>query len=229
MTVLMGAMDGEISDVIDLLAGREVVHFREYAMTRGEISGKPVLVAKSGVGKTYSAMLTQRIIDMFEPERLIFTGLAGSINPSINIGDMLVARDCMQHDLDATAVGFRRGEFPYENIREMPCDEQLVDIASTYEPPAGSLHLGRVLTGDQFLDRARLTASPWLRDELDGDVVEMEGASVAAVCRYNGVRFLLARTVSDKADSNARVDFERFLAKASANSSGLVSHIMARL
>lgn len=229
MTVIMGAMDAEISKLRDLLAEPEVIRFRDYAMTRGEISGKPVVVAKSGVGKTYSAMLTQRIIDMFDPDRLIFTGLAGSINPSIDIGDMLVARDCLQHDLDATAVGFRRGEFPYENIREMPCDEELLRIASTYVPQAGSLHVGRVLTGDQFLDRARLTASPWLREELAGDVVEMEGASVAAVCRYNGVRFLLARTVSDKADTNARVDFERFLPNASSNSSGLVSHILGRI
>lgn len=229
MTVLMGAMDGEISDLIDLLDDRTDGHFRGYALTRGSLAGKPVLVAKSGVGKTYAAMLTQRIIDMFEPDRLVFTGLAGSINPSIDIGDTVVARDCMQHDLDATAVGFRRGEFPYENIRELPCDEQLVDIASGYRPQAGRLHVGRVLTGDQFLDRTRLAASPWLREELHGDVVEMEGASVAAVCRYNGVRFLLARTVSDKADSNARVDFERFLPKASANSAGLVRHIMGAL
>lgn len=229
MTIVFGAMDGEIAELERLLVNSDTHHFRRYRMTGGTIEGHPVIVSKSGVGKTYSAMLAQRLIDEFEPARVIFTGLAGSINPDIAIGDTVVARDCMQHDLDASAVGFTRGEFPYEGIREIVCDPQLIALAETFVPAEGRLHFGRVLTGDQFMDRSRLQASPWLRSELGGDVVEMEGASVGAVCRFNAVPFLLARTVSDKADADARVDFERFLPKASRNSAALVSFLFEAL
>lgn len=226
MTVVFGAMDGEIAEIERLLVDEHVAHIGRYRIVEGTIEGVPVLVAKSGVGKTYSAMLAQRLIDDYEPGRVIFTGLAGSINPDIGIGDLLVARDCMQHDLDASAVGFRRGEFPFEDIREIPCDPRLLSIAARFVPENGRTHIGRVLTGDQFMDHSRLQASPWLRSELAGDVVEMEGASVGAVCHFNGIPFLLARTVSDKADENARVDFERFLPQASRNSAALVEFLL---
>lgn len=229
MTVILGAMEGEISEVSALLANREVHLFRHYRMHSGEICGHPVLISRSGVGKSYSAMVCQHLIDTYSPVRVIFTGLAGAIAPRIAIGDTLVARDCMQHDLDATAVGFQRGEFPFENVRELPCDAELVSAASSFVPQEGTLHLGRVLTGDQFLDSERLSAAPWLRSELHGDAVEMEGASVGAVCRYNEVPFLLVRTISDKADTNARVDFERFLPRASRNSAAFVQHVMEQL
>ena len=229
MTVIFGAMDGEITEIGALVENPDTRWIGRYHMSEGTIHGHPVLVSKSGVGKTYSAMLAQRLIGEYQPTRVIFTGLAGSINPDLAIGDTLVARDCMQHDLDASAVGFARGEFPFENVREIACDENLVSIAERFVPAEGRVHVGRVLTGDQFLDRSRLQASPWLREELAGDVVEMEGASVGAVCRFNNVPFLLARTVSDKADANARVDFERFLPKASRNSAAFVAFLLESL
>ncbi len=229
MTIILGAMEGEIEEVTDLLADAEPHTFRRYRMTAGAIFGHPVLVARSGCGKTYAAMVAQHLIDVFEPSRLIFTGLAGSINPRIDIGDTIVAEDCLQHDLDASVVGFRRGEIPFENLREIPGDRELLSIASEYHPPEGTLHRGRILTGDQFLDHTRLGDAPYLRDELHGDAVEMEGASVAAVCHFNDVPFCLFRTISDRADSNARVDFERFLPKASRNAAEFVKHVMSSL
>ncbi len=229
MTIVFGAMDGEITEIERLITDPNTSHLHRYRMSEGSIQGQRVLVSKSGVGKTFSAMLAQRLIDEYEPQRVVFTGLAGSINPDIGIGDTVIARDCMQHDLDASAVGFARGEFPFEGIREIACDPGLVSIAERFVPEEGTLHTGRVLTGDQFMDRSRLQASPWLRSELEGDVVEMEGASVGAVCRFNGVPFLLARTVSDKADANARVDFERFLPVASRNAAALVKFVLESL
>ncbi|MFP4643488.1 MAG: 5'-methylthioadenosine/adenosylhomocysteine nucleosidase [Spirochaetales bacterium] len=229
MTIILGAMDGEIVEIGGLVENPESRWIGRYQTVAGRITGHPVLVSKSGVGKTYSAMLAQRLIDEYRPTRVIVTGLAGSINPELDIGDTLVARDCMQHDLDASAVGFVRGEFPYENVREIACDAKLVSIGERFVPEEGRVHVGRVLTGDQFMDRARLRASPWLRHEPAGDVVEMEGASVGAVCRFNDVPFLLVRTVSDKADENARVDFERFLSKASRNSAAFVAFLLESL
>lgn len=229
MTIILGAMEGEIVEVTELVADGEQHTFRRYRMTAGTIFGHPVLVARSGCGKTYAAMVSQHLIDVYEPSRLIFTGLAGSINPQIDIGDTIVADDCLQHDLDASAVGFRRGEIPFENLREIAGDPELLEIAGAYRPPEGTLHRGRIVTGDQFFDRARLAAAPFLRDELHGDAVEMEGASVAAVCHFNGVPFCLVRTISDRADSNARVDFERFVPKASLNAAEFVKHVMSSL
>ncbi|MFP4508641.1 MAG: 5'-methylthioadenosine/adenosylhomocysteine nucleosidase [Spirochaetota bacterium] len=218
MTAVLGAMDGEVEAVVDALSGSTTHRFGAYTFHVGTLNTAPVVVGKSGVGKARAAMVTQYLIDHFPLDSLVFTGLAGSINPDIRIGDTLIARDCMQHDLDASALGFARGEIPYEQTRVFVCEPDLVSRARQVEPETGRVHVGRVLTGDQFIDRNGLQAMDFLRSELDGDAVEMEGASVASVCSFNGLPFCLVRTISDEANRNAKVDFERFLPVASANS-----------
>lgn len=218
MIAILGAMDGEIEAVVDALTDSTSHEFGTYQFHVGTLGTVPVVAGKSGVGKARSAMVTQYLIDHFPLDSLIFTGLAGSINADIRIGDTLIARDCLQHDLDASPLGFARGEIPYEKARIFVCDPDLVNRARQVEPETGSLHVGRILTGDQFIDRRGLQAMDFLGSELEGDAVEMEGASVASVCSFNGLPFCLVRTISDEANRNAKVDFERFLPVASANS-----------
>lgn len=226
MTVVLGAMDGEVAAIADAMELSRRASWRGYPMLHGAIAGKPVVVSRTGVGKTLSAMLCQRLIDEIAPERIIFTGVAGALRDGLEIGDTVVARDTAQHDMDVRPLGFELGRIPYSPHRVFRSDERLVKIAMEIDPPGGRAHLGRVLTGDQFV--ADAAARERIAQALDGDAVEMEGASVALVAAVNEVPFLLIRTISDHCDGSA-VDFERVVELAAHNSWHYVSRILGAL
>lgn len=234
MTLVLGAMDGEVAAIT---AGMDVGsrgEWRGFPVVRGTIAGTPVVVSRTGVGKTLSAMLCQHLIDEYAPERIIFTGVAGALREDLEIGDTVIAEDTMQHDMDVTALGFERGQIPYSPHRFYVCDPGLVEAAiavdSAHRAPHGGahgdVHRGRVLTGDQFI------ADPARREELasafDAIAVEMEGASVGLVATVNAIPFLLIRTISDHSDGSA-VEFEKVVAIAAENSWHYVSRILEDL
>jgi len=216
VTLILGAMDGEIAEARANLQQANTAEWNGYQIHRGSVDGRAVIVAKTGVGKSLSAMLCQHLIDAYAPDQILFSGVAGALNPSLEIGDTLIARDCVIHDMDATALGFKRGEIPYSPYRVINCHPDLVAQAAAIAPLEGSVVTGRVLTGDQFVASAETRNE--LRDALDGDAVEMEGASVGLVATVNRVPFLLIRTISDRADGQAHTDFSSFLKFASRNS-----------
>lgn len=227
-TLVLGAMDGEITAFLDRLEETEAAPWRGYPVYTGVYSGERVIIARSGVGKSLSAMIAQRLIDAYRPGAVIFTGLAGSIHPEMEIGDVIVAEDTLQYDMDARALGFQLGEIPYTPHRVIPCEPRLVERAAATSLPEGRVHRGRILTGDRFVNRGAYQEMGFLRSELKGDAVEMEGASVALVALINELPCVVVRTISDKADTNARVDFERFLPRASENSALVVTEILRR-
>lgn len=216
MTLILGAMDGEIAEARRGIVDARSESWHGFGYWHGHLGEEEVIVARAGVGKTLSAMVCQRLIDLYHPAAILFTGVAGALNPRLEIGDTLIARDCIIHDMDATKLGFQRGEIPYTGFRLLQCDPGLVAAASSIEPLEGRMMTGRVLTGDQFVSESSVRSE--LRDTLHGDAVEMEGASVGLVATVNEIPFLLIRTISDKADGHAGVDFGRFLQFASRNS-----------
>jgi adenosylhomocysteine nucleosidase len=215
VTLVLGAMDGEVSAIMEHMRLDERLDWRGFPVARGDIAGEPVVVSRTGVGKTLSAMLCQHLVDEYGPRRIVFTGVAGALHEGLDIGDTVIARDTMQHDMDVTALGFARGEIPYSPHRLFVCDERLVEAAAALEAPHGRAHTGRILTGDQFI--ADASRRERLAVELAGDAVEMEGASVALVATINEVPFLLIRTISDHCDGSA-VSFERVVRLAAENS-----------
>jgi 5'-methylthioadenosine/S-adenosylhomocysteine nucleosidase len=230
--LILGAMDGEISDFIEAMDQRnEDISSAGVQMYSGRLSNRDVVVAKSGVGKVMAALTTQNILDHIRSsgrvvEYLVFTGLAGAINPAYRIGDTLIAVDCVQHDLDATALRIPRGTIPYSKMRFIGSDLRLVEAAQSYRPVEGTVHTGRVLTGDQFIHQRNNPEYAYMTVELEGDAVEMEGAAAATCALVNGVPFVLIRTISDQADGKARVKFSEFLPKASRNSLQAVLHLL---
>jgi adenosylhomocysteine nucleosidase/adenosylhomocysteine/aminodeoxyfutalosine nucleosidase len=228
MIAIFGAMDGEIAEFIGSLERKNEEKWIDFVFHTGMLEDREVVVTKSGVGKTLAAMAAQRVIDVYKPRAIFFTGLAGGISDRLEIGDTLVAEDCIQHDIDATALGFKRGEIPYSPYRVLSCDKALVDAASFCIPEEGKTVRGRVLTGDQFITKRDLASHRYLLDELKGDAVDMEGASIGLVAAVNKIPFVIIRTISDKADSNAKVDFHSFLPKASRNSLLFVRHVLRR-
>ncbi|MDP5240826.1 5'-methylthioadenosine/adenosylhomocysteine nucleosidase [Uliginosibacterium sp. 31-16] len=227
MIVILGAMDSEIAEFLSVMEQRETSVWQGIEEHRGLIDGHRVLVSKTGVGKAMAAMRTQHFIDKAAPRALLFTGLAGSLKTDIRIGDTVLGRDLVQHDLESVVLGLPRGQIPFTEIRFLTPDPALLARATQYQPPEGKVHLGRICTGDQFITHREMSSHAYLHQELAGDAVEMEGAAVALVCSLNAIPYLVARTISDMADEDAVSNFEEILPRASQNSLALVRHLLA--
>lgn len=194
----------------------------------GVFHGKSIVLCKSGVGKVNAAVTTQILIDTYGVEAVIFTGVAGAVDPSLNVGDIVVSTECLQHDMDVTALGFPRGTIPYEATSVFAADEGLRSAAAGASRELfGAVKEGRVLSGDQFI--ASQETVQLLHEELQGACVEMEGAAVAQACSMNGIPFVIIRSMSDKADGSAHVNFAEFTVQASENSYRIVDQIIKRL
>jgi 5'-methylthioadenosine/S-adenosylhomocysteine nucleosidase len=173
--------------------------------------------------------VAQKLIDTFSPSALLFTGVAGALNPAYDIGDVVVARDCVQHDVDGRALGFPRGNLLYTDWMSFPADPALVRLALSARPEGHRVFEGRILTGDQFMNRDEINHHGYMLDELKGDAVEMEGGALAQVAAVNGIPYAVVRTLSDRADGDAVEDFQRFLPVIAKNSFAVVRAILAGL
>lgn len=229
LIAIMTAMDCELAELLSATAISATEKWNGFSLHRGRLCEQEVILVRSGCGKVRSAMVAQHLIDGYKPRCLIFTGLAGALNKSYEIGDIIIGSDYVQHDMDAIALGFKRGQIPYEETRFLSCDENLIKLAQTYSSSEHAVRFGRVLTGDQFLTHADVLSHRYLTEELAGDAVDMEGASVGLVCHLNHVPYLLLRTVSDRADSNAPLDFNAFIPLASRHSVQFVKYILSKL
>ena len=227
---LIGAMVEEIELIKDKLSNVSVRVYAGISFYEGTLHGVDVVLCKCGVGKVNAAVCTQLLVDRFAVSRVVFTGVAGALDPQLDIGDIVISTDCMQHDMDVTALGFPRGTIPYEDVSVFAADETLVALAGRVGEGLADgprVLLGRVLSGDQFIaDRELVTR---LHSELGGACVEMEGAAVAQVCAMNGLPFVVIRSMSDKADGSADVNFLEFTKLASLRSSELVERLLAEL
>ena len=223
---ILAAMQEELAAI---LAGYEPAPAPEVLPLEGHrfiYHGLEVVAVRTGVGKVSAAMAAQRVIDAVAPMAIINTGVAGALETqSLRIGDVVVARDCAQHDLDATPLGFALGEVPYTGLRFFAADPALAAAALTADCSPHAVVPGRVLSGDQFIRRPPPERLNRLL-ELGGSVVEMEGAAIAQVAVVNQVRFAIVRTVSDFADGSAAADFARFLPLAARNSLAVCQSIL---
>lgn len=227
--LLLGALEAEISEFRDRLEERRDERWHGNTFCAGRLGRHAVVVAAAGVGKSMSALTTQHLVDVFAPKYIIFTGIAGALNPSLEIGDIVAAADSLQYDLDARAAGFPLGQIPFSDYRIIPGDQRLLAAALSYEARGFHLVRGRILTGDLFLSRSTPGSYGHLVSELAGDAVEMEGASVGLVALVNRVPFLLLRVISDRADGSAASDFKKFLPIASRRTFLVVSHVLDEL
>lgn len=217
VVAVLAALDEEIEAFRGAHELEPVERGTPFAAFRFRVGAVEAVLMRTGVGKAFAAMVAQRAIDRVRPDYLIVTGIAGSVREGLDLGDVVVSRDCVQHDLDATALGFELGQVPYTEHRILRADPRLVELALATQVDGQRVVAGRILTGDQFVSdpddalRRRLS-------ELDGSVVEMEGAAIALVATVNRVPFVIIRSVSDKADAAAPADFGAFLRRAAANS-----------
>lgn len=230
MLGIIGAMDEEVAKLKQNMVDAETQSIAAMNFLKGTIHGKDVVVVRSGIGKVNAAICSQILVDHFHVKSIINTGIAGSLRKEINIGDVVLSSDTLQHDMDATGFGYAMGQVPRMDVLAFPADEQLIKIAKECcqkEIPEIGVHVGRVVSGDQFIsDKAKKV---WLKETFDGSCTEMEGVSIAQAAYLNGIPYLIMRAISDKADDSAEMDYAEFEAAAIEHSVKLLMAMIREL
>lgn len=245
-TALLGAFAKEIILLQNELTERQERRIEGMKFVSGKLSGRKVVVAWTGVGKVNAAMTTTLLIEHYRPQKVIFTGIAGGLNPELSLGDIVIGEKAAHHDMGTywpegfTAKGVRNPFTGWENPIFFEADERLLELA---ERAAGQVKFktlktrsgvktpkvikGTIVTGDVFVASEDKCAE--LRKSFKADAVEMEGAAVAQICFQQKVGCLVIRSISDKADEKAREDMGMFHEIAAINSSALVVEIVGLL
>ena len=211
MLGIIGAMPQEVEQLKCEMVNPAITEVAGMEFYKGMICGRETVVVKSGIGKVNAAMCVQILVDRFGVDGIVNTGIAGSLRAEINIGDMVLSTDAVQHDMEAVAFGYPVGQIPQMDVFSFVADAKLREAAKAccerVNPEIG-VHEGRVLTGDQFIsDKVK---KEWLVQMFDGFCTEMEGAAIAQAAYLNGVPFLIVRAISDKADDSASMDYSEF-------------------
>lgn len=224
---IIGAMEVEVATLKETLKDIQITRKASMEFYAGVLEGKKVVVVRSGIGKVNAAVCTQILIDDFQAEVVINTGIAGSLNADINIGDIVVSTDLVHHDMDAVAFGYPVGQVPQMEAFSFQSDVALRKIAvraCREVNPDIQVFEGRIASGDQFI------ASQDVKDRIvanfDAWAVEMEGAAIAHAAYLNNVPFLVIRAISDKADGSAQMDYPTFEAQAAQHSLKLTLRIL---
>jgi adenosylhomocysteine nucleosidase len=226
---IVSAMHQELRALLPLLKNARRVELAGRSFHLGRLHGHPVVLALSGIGKVAAATTTTLLIHTFQARALVLTGVAGGLRSGVNVGDVVVAQQLLQHDLDVSPL-FPRFQVPSSGRSHFDADITLADALAAavqrcldgadallgaatvhaFKLEQARLHRGLVVSGDLFVSSAAQSAA--LRELLpDALAVEMEGAAVAQVCADSSVPFAVLRCISDRADDSAHVDFTRFI------------------
>ncbi len=230
MLGIIGAMDTEVAKLKEVMEDVNITKAASMEFYEGKLNGARAVVVKAGVGKVNAACCTQVLIDHFPVSCVINTGIAGSLKSEIDIGDVVLATDAVEHDMDVAALGYAPGKIPDMDVESFEADEKLRKIAKEScekVNPDISVYEGRVVTGDQFISSKEKKA--WLTETFGGCCAEMEGAAIAHAAYLNQVPFLIVRAISDKADDSAQMDYPTFEAKAIEHSVRLIVEMAGRL
>jgi adenosylhomocysteine nucleosidase len=202
----------EVEGIVKMMDSKEEITVAKITYTKGEVGGKEVVCCECGIGKVNAAMSTQIMIDLYQPDVIINSGIAGSLSGDIRIGDIVISDDCVQHDMDGTEMGDPLGQVQFNDEKRtyFPADKEtadkLYDACRTID--GISVFRGRIASGDVFIssrDRRQKVA-----DHFGALACEMEGAAVGAVCYRNSVPFAILRSISDDWNNNELMDFLKF-------------------
>ncbi len=215
---IMGAMPEEIAPLLEQVENVKKVEYANNSYYEATYKGKELVIAYSKIGKVFSSLTASTLLEKFACDKLLFSGVAGAINPSLKIGDLIIADKLCQHDLDISIFGHDFGFVP-EGAKFVETDANLRQIAKEVATKNElSLIEGTIATGDQFV--ASNERKAFIAKNFQADALEMEGASVAVVCDALNVPFFILRAISDTANDEAEMDFDAFMvssAKISAN------------
>lgn len=222
------AMDEEKEAILNIMADVKVEQIYNLRFLKGKIQGKSCILVKSGVGKVNAARTTQVMIHNFDIQYIINLGAGGSINGMLNIGDVLIAKEVVQHDFDITAFGHSKGYITGIGDKII-CDRDLVNkmeqIIQSIPERSYQIKTGVIATGDIFC------AESWIKDKIyakfNADVVDMECAAIAQVCYLDNVPFMGMRSISDMPNGKNATIFDENLKLASKRCANLLKEFLS--
>ncbi len=224
---IMGAMEEEIEPLLAHFDNINVIEFANNKYYEVNYKGLDIVVAYSKIGKVFASLTATTMIEKFTCDTLLFSGVAGGINPELKIGDLIIADKLCQHDLDITAFGHPNGFVPGGKVFV----ETTKSLRETAKKVASENNLkvieGKIATGDQFVHSDE--RKDFIQSTFNADALEMEGASVAVVCDALNVPFFILRAISDTADMDAGFDFDEFLKSSAKNSADYLIKIVNEL
>lgn len=228
---IIGAMDVEVELLKEACMQNGQVELHNIAgmeFALGTIGNTPVIVAQCAVGMVNAAVCTQIMISVFEAKAVINTGVAGSLDASIDIGDIVVATDAVNHVMDVCNLGYEPGQTPGLDTLAFPCDGHLQSVAANVGAKLGlHVHNGRVASADRFVreeqDKQRIARL------FNARCCEMEGAAIAQTCWLNGVPCCILRAISDKADGTDHIDYPVFEEQAARTCAQLTIAMLQEL
>ncbi|MHC4681090.1 MAG: 5'-methylthioadenosine/adenosylhomocysteine nucleosidase [Planctomycetota bacterium] len=245
-TAILGAFEREVTLLEDQVRERQEHEIEQIRFVTGRLNGRRVVVAWTGVGKVNAAMTATLLIEHFNPAQIIFTGIAGAVNPELRPGDIVIAEKTAHHDMGTVwpeglfFKGVRSRLDGIENPIFFHADPKLVECAKEAAGRTTPKHIettrgqrtpkiitGVVVTGDTFIASTEKCAE--LRKRLEADAVEMEGAAVAQICYQREIRHVVIRSISDNADEGAVLDKQMFYIPAAKNSADLVAEMVGLL
>lgn len=222
---IIGAMDEELELLLKNIKLERTEKKASMEFNFGELYGKNVVIVRCGIGKVNAAVCTQILIDDFNVDSVINVGIAGGIGKDIFPGDIVIAENLVQYDMDTSAFGDKIGQIPRLDTYDFKCDDKLVELAKkACESFEKNFFTGRVATGDQFV--ADIEKIKWLSEDFGAAACEMEGGSIAQVCYLNKVPFVVIRSISDNANNGAHMDFEKFTPIAVKNSTYILENMI---
>ena len=212
----------ELDAIKSLMYNIEEVHIYNLNIFKGKISNKDCLLVRCGVGKVNASRITQILTDNFKLEFIINLGSAGSLNNDLNIGDIVIAKNLVQHDFDVTAFGRDKGCIPDTGMF-FECDTNLLQRCMSIKINDICISTGIIASGDIFCTDVKMKET--INKKFRADCVEMEGAAIAQVCHLNNIPFVVVRSISDTPNGNNQVDFNEYLRFASKNCAEFVKQL----
>lgn len=214
---IIGAMQIEIDGLKALMENKSVKTISGIEFVSGEIFGKQIVTAVCGIGKVFAAICTQTMILEYAPDVIINSGVAGTLTDELSIGDVAVACDVVQHDMDTTPLGDELGLISGLNIVHIPTSENVSSVLVKCVNEIGlNTKLGTIATGDCFMNDPERKQK--IAEHFGAVACEMEGGAVAQTCYINTVSFCVIRAISDGGDENSHLDYQTFVKLAAERS-----------
>ena len=224
---ILTAMSVEFRQVAAMLCETESIQHGPQQYLTGTLGRNQIVLLQCGIGKVNAAACAQILADCFEVTHILNTGIAGSLDDAIDIGDIVVSTDALQHDMDATPFGYEAGQVPGLSVMAFPADEAFramaVEAVRTAAPDV-KVFEGRVVSGDQFISSQEKKDA--IKAAFGGLCTEMEGAAIAQTAWLNHIPFVILRSISDKANDDAGRAYSEIEAEAAAHCSAVTASII---
>lgn len=225
---IIGAMELEVETLKSKLQNLQVTERAGMQFFAGVLNGVDTVICQSGIGKVNAALCVQIMADLFAVTHMINTGIAGSLDAALDIGDVAISTDVMYHDFHVGPFGYDWGQVPGMDVRGFPADAAMADAAEALCKAQGvNCRRGRIVSGDQFI--AEKAEKEAIIAHVGGLCTEMEGAAIAHAAYRNGIPVLVLRAISDKADDSAEMDYPTFERMAAENSARLVEALVTKI